>query len=68
MLYENMCQGPHCTGKMATTKNVRENTGNLKILSKDRDFFAQVVNSLIMKVKDIAIFASWICLPGEFCL
>ena len=48
---------------------VRENTGNLEILSKHREFclntgktqgilLAQVVNVLILKVKDIAIVAA----------
>ena len=36
---------------------VRENTGNSEILPKHREFgFAQVVNSLILKVKDVSIF------------
>ena len=42
---------------MATKFPVRENTGNLEILPKHREntgiLFAQVVNSLILKVKDI---------------
>ena len=41
---------------------VRENTGNLEILPKHKEtqgiLFSQVVNSLILKVKDIAIFAA----------
>ena len=48
---------------------IRENTGNLEILSKHREFclntgktqgilLAQVVNVLILKVKDIAIVAA----------
>ena len=41
---------------------VRENTGNLEIFPKHREntgnLFAQVVNSLILKVKGIAIFAT----------
>ena len=52
------------TGKMAKKIPVRENTGNLEILSKHREFslntgktqgilLAQVVNVLILKVKDI---------------
>ena len=45
---------------MATTKiPVRENTGNLEILPKSQGiWFTQVVNSLILKVKDISIFAA----------
>ena len=75
-------------GKQGTFP-VRENKGNLEILSKHREFcqntrktqgifFAQVVNALILKVKDIAIFAakkslfffsrSWIGLPSQFCV
>ena len=68
---------------MAKKIPVRENTGNLEILSKHREFclntgktqgilLAQVVNVLILKVKDIAIVAakypffsrSWIGLPS----
>ena len=62
-------------------KSVRENTGNLAIFAKtqekDRILFAQVVNSLILKVKDISIFAakissfffgSWKGLPSQFCV
>ena len=56
-------------GKWPKKFPVRENTGNLGILSKHREFgqntgktqgilFAQVVNTLIVKVKDIAIFAA----------
>ena len=76
------------TGKMAKNKFVRENTGNLEILSKHREFclnkgktqgilLAQIVNVLILNVKDIAIFAakkihffsrSWIGLPSQFCV
>ena len=50
-----------------TKKNpCQENTGNLEILSKHREFYlntgnfvrAQVVNVLILKVKDIAIVAA----------
>ena len=45
-----------------------QNTGNLEILTKHREFgnfdktqeilFAQVINSLILKVKEILIFAA----------
>ena len=74
-------------GKWQKKIPVRENTGNLKILSKHREntgnfvktqgiSLAQVVNVLILKVKDIAIIAanksffsrSWICLPSQFCV
>ena len=40
---------------------VRENTGNLEILPKHREnriLYAQVVNSRILKIKDIAIFSA----------
>ena len=56
-------------GKWPKRFPVRENTGNLEILSKHREFslntektqgilLAQVVNVLILKVKDIAIVAA----------
>ena len=65
-------QGTHGTGKtgkMAKIFPVRENTGNLEILSKHREFclntgktqgilLPQVVNVLILKVKNIAIVAA----------
>ena len=56
-------QGTHCTGKtgeFATTKiPVRENARNLEILPKTQGiWFAQVVHSLNLKVKDISIFAA----------
>ena len=49
-------------GKWPKEIPVRENTGNLESLSKHTGktqgiWFAQVVNSLIPKVKDISIFA-----------
>ena len=62
-------QGTHGTGKTGKKKiPVRENTGNLESLSKHREFcqntgktqgilLAHVVNALILKVKDILIFA-----------
>ena len=64
-----MNHGTHGTGKLAKKIPVRENTGNLEILSKHREFclsrgktqgilLAQVVNVLILKVKDIAIVAA----------
>ena len=56
---------------------VRQNTGNLEILSKHGEF-GQVVNflELILKVKYIFIFVlkisnfflSWISLPSQFCV
>ena len=58
-------QDPHCTrkiGKMTKTFSVRKDTGNLDILPKYRantgNVFAQVVNSLILKIQDIAIFTA----------
>ena len=57
-------QGTHCTAK----------TGNFEILPKHRILFAQVINSPILKVKDIArenirsFFRSWICEPSQFCV
>ena len=67
-----LVQGTHGTGKtgkMTKKIPVRENTGNLEILSKHREFclntgktqgilVAQVVNVLILKLKDIAIVAA----------
>ena len=82
-------QGTHGTGKtgkMAQKLPCQRKPGNLEILSKHREFcqntgkhvdifFAQVVNALILKVKDIAIFAgifffsrSWMGLPSQFSL
>ena len=49
-------QGKH--GKWPKTIPVRENTGNFEILPKHRIWFAQVVNSLILKVKDISEYAA----------
>ena len=72
----SLFQGTHGTGKKQgkwkKKIHVRENTGNLEILSKhreDREFclntgktqgiwLAQVVNVLILKVKDIATVAA----------
>ena len=52
-------QGPHCTGKMAQKYSVRENTGIMEILPKTLGIlFAQVVNSTILKIQDIVIFAA----------
>ena len=53
-----MVQGPHCTGK-----TVRGNTGNLEILPNtwkiQGDLFAQVVDSVLLKIQDITIFAAY---------
>ena len=56
-------QGTHGTGKtgkMATKKiPVRENTGNFGNFAKTQGiWFGQVVNSLILKEKDISKFAA----------
>ena len=58
-------QGTHGTGKTGKkTKKipVRGNTGNLEILSKHSEntgnLLAQIVDDLILKVKDIAIVAA----------
>ena len=67
-----LIQGTHGTGKtgkMAKNNPCQGNTGNLEMLSKHREFclntvktqgilLAQVVNVLILKVKDIAIVAA----------
>ena len=45
---------------------VRENTGTLDFFSKTQGILcAQVVNSLILKIKDIAIFAAIFVLKGN---
>ena len=77
-----LSQGTHCTGKTGKMTNnfpVRENTGNLEILSKLREntgnfvktqgiLLAQVVNALILKVKGIAVHALFQTLnTGEMC-
>ena len=60
MTKKSLCQGKHReSGHFAKTQGI---------------LFAQGVNSLILKVKNIAIFAaiicflirSWICLPSQF--
>ena len=56
-----MPQCTHCQGKRGNvTKKipVRENPGNSEILPKQGIWFAQVVNSQFLKVKDILIFAA----------
>ena len=57
-------QGTHDTGKtgkMTPKKTVRENTGNLEILTNTgktrRIWFPEVVNTLILNLKSISIFA-----------
>ena len=53
--------GTHCTGKtrkMFFKKSVRENREFGNFAKTQGIWFAQVVNSLILKVKDISIFAS----------
>ena len=54
-----------------------ENTGNIDILPEHRDFrilYAQVIKSLILKIKNSVLFAMsyffvriWICPPSQFC-
>ena len=56
---------PTAQGKQGKKIPVRENTGNLVILPKHRILFAQVVNSLILKVKDIAIIAAKISIFSQ---
>ena len=55
-------QGTHCTGKtgkMTKTFPVRENTGNFEFWGKYKEFgLLKFANSLIIKVKDILIFAT----------
>ena len=73
-------QGTHCTGKTGKMAN------KIPCQGKHREFgnfaktqgiwFARVVNSLILTVKDISIFAakisiffgSWKSLPSQFCV
>ena len=50
-----MYQGTHCTGKTGKKGKHRE-IGNFA--KTQGIWFAQVVNSLILKVKDITIFAT----------
>ena len=61
----SLVQGTHCTGKtekMAKKIPVRETQGNWKFCQNTGKTqgisFAQVVNSLMPKVKNIAIFAA----------
>ena len=53
-------QGPHCTGKTGKMAQKIPRLGKPREfgnVAKHRDFwFAQVVNSLILKIQDIAIF------------
>ena len=66
---ENPVQGTHPTGKTGKMAGKKSLSGNLEILSKHREFFlntgktqgillAQVVNVLILNVKDIVIVAA----------
>ena len=65
-------KGTHCIGKTGKMAHINPCQG------KDREFgnfaktqgiwFAQNVNSLILKVKDISIFATKISLPSQFCV
>ena len=83
MIYQY--HGSHCTGKTGKMAHkifpVREKFGIWKFCQNtgksQGTCFAQVVNSLILKVKDISIFASEIShfsfkldisLPGQFCV
>ena len=50
-----MFQGTHCTGE--TGKMLRKTQGIWKFCQTQGIWFAQVVSSLILKVKDISIFA-----------
>ena len=53
-----MNQGLYCTGKtekMANKFPIRNNNGHLELLTNLVD--AQVVHSLIPKIKDIAVFS-----------
>ena len=58
-------QGTHCTGKMVKESSLSGKTQNLEILPKRGIWFAQVVNSLILMVKAISIFAAKI--PPKKC-
>ena len=78
---ENVGEGTHCTGKKGImAKNIPsgktqgiwkccQNTGKTQGI-----LIAQIVESLIQKVKDTAIFdaetffRNWICLPSQFCV
>ena len=74
--------GPHCTektGKMAPKNPSQGKYREFGNFAKTKGIlFTQVVNSLILKVNDIAIFAvsisnlkkdkGWICLPNQFCV
>ena len=68
------------TGNLEMLQKHKENTGNLEMLQKHKEnsgnLVAQVVNSLVLKVKGIPIFAAkipnyilnWISLPSQFCV
>ena len=72
-------QGPHCTGKTGkmggggSLSGKTEKYGEFGNFAKTQGiWFAQVVNSQNLKVKDILMFAakknnlSWISLPSQF--
>ena len=80
MVKKNPCQGKHREfgnfvkrqGILSKYREFCQNTGKTQGI-----LLAQVVNALILKVKDIAIFAakkinffsrSWIGLPSQFCV
>ena len=57
-----LIQGTHCTqktGKMTPKKSLSEKTLEIsEVLPNHGIWFAQVVNTLILKVTDFSIFAS----------
>ena len=68
-------QGPHGTGKIVKVIPYQEKHREFGNFAKTRgnhmEFGCKVVNPLILKVRDIWIFAhkflkSWICLPSQF--
>ena len=76
-------QGTHCTGKigkigkMAKTNPCRGKQGIGNFAKTQGIWFGQVLNSLILRVKYISIFAakistkkmlSWISLLSQFCV
>ena len=82
MVFFNI-QDTHCTGKTGKMAKIipcqgkhREFGNFAKTQGKQRIWFAQVGNSLILKVQDISIFAakisifllSWISLPNQICV
>ena len=73
-------QGPHCTGKTGKMAPKNPCQGKHREFGKfaqtEGVWFAQAVNSLILKVKDISIcaaqisyfFFNWIRLASQFCV